>query len=112
MNTKKKPKFRRWMSNSLRRINESWRRPRGTHSKIKRDEKGKIKMPTPGYGAPKKLRYLHPSGFREVLVWNLKDLEKIDLKTQAVKIAHTVGKKKREVILKKAEEMKIKVLNP
>lgn len=112
MNPKKKPKFRRWMSQTLRRVDESWRRPHGTHSKIKRDEKGKIKMPTPGYGSPRELRYLHPSGFREVLVSNLKDLENIDSKKQAAKIAHTVGKKKRELILKKAEEMKIKVLNP
>ena len=112
MNPKKKPKFRRWMSQTLRRVSKSWRRPRGTHSKIKRDEKGKIKMPTPGYGAPKKFRYLHPSGFREVVVWNMKDLERIDSKEQAVKISHAVGKKKRVIILKKAEELKIKVLNP
>jgi len=112
MNPIKKPKFRRWMSQSISRVGDSWRRPRGTHSKIKRDEKGKIKMPTPGYGAPKELRYMHPSGFMEIVVWNLKDLEKIDPKKQAVKIAHAVGEKKRKIILKKAEEMKIKVLNP
>ena len=69
-------------------------------------------MPSVGYGAPRQLRFLHPSGFKEVLVSSLKDLEKVDPKTEAIKIAHTVGKKKRQEILKKAEELKIKVLNP
>lgn len=69
-------------------------------------------MPSIGYRAPKELRYLHPSGFKEVLVYNVDDLQKIDASKEAVKIAHTVGKKKRSEILKKAEELKIKVLNP
>lgn len=77
-----------------------------------RKEKGKIEMPSVGWGAPKNLRGLHPSGLREVVVSSMKDLGKIDAKTQAVKISHTVGKRKRADILKKAEEMKIKVLNP
>jgi large subunit ribosomal protein L32e len=112
VNPRKKPKFKRWMSQSLKRIKESWRRPRGIHSKIRRREKSKIKMPSVGYGAPKELKHLHPSGFKEVLVYNLNDLQKIDPKKEAARIAHTVGKKKRIELLKKAEELKIKVLNP
>lgn len=111
-NPRKKPKFRRWMSHSLKRIKPNWRRPQGMHSKVRRREKGKIKMPSPGYGAPRELRYLHPSGFKEVLVSNFNDLQKIDPKTEAARIAHTIGKKKRKEILKKIEELKIKVLNP
>ncbi|MEM5879569.1 MAG: 50S ribosomal protein L32e [Candidatus Aenigmatarchaeota archaeon] len=112
MNPRKKPEFRRWMSESLKRLKPSWRRPRGMHSKIRVRKKSKLKMPTIGYRAPKNLRYLHPSGFQEILVSSLKDLEKVDASKQAIKIAHTVGKKKRAEILKKAEELKIKVLNP
>jgi large subunit ribosomal protein L32e len=112
MNPRKKPKFRRWMSQAYKRVKESWRRPRGIHSKVRIRKKGKIKMPSVGYGAPKELRFLHPSGLKEVLISNLKDLEKVDPKTQAIRIAHTVGEKKRKEIIKKAEEMKIKILNP
>lgn len=112
VNPRKKPKFQRWLSQVYKRLKTSWRRPRGLHSKIRVREKSKIKMPSIGYGAPKELRYLHPSGFKEVLVFNANDLQKIDPKTQAIKIAHTVGRKKRGEILKKAEELKIKVLNP
>lgn len=112
MNPRKKPEFRRWLSERIKRLKPSWRRPKGMHSKIRIRKKSKLKMPNIGWGAPKKLRYLHPSGFKEVLVSNLKDLEKVDPKTEAVKISHSVGEKKRKEILKRAEELKIKVLNP
>ena len=109
---RKKPKFKRWMSQSYKRVKSSWRKPRGLHSKIRIREKSKIRMPSIGWRALKAKRGLHPSGFKEVLVHNLKELEKIDPKKEAVKIFHAVGKKKREEILKKAKELKIKVLNP
>jgi len=110
---RKKPKFLRPGWKAYRRLKKvKWRKPIGIHSKLKIREKSKGKMPSPGYGKPKNLRYLHPSGFKEVLISNLKELEKIDSKKEAVKIFHSVGKKKRQEILKKAEELKIKVLNP
>jgi len=112
MNPRKKPKFRRIHSHSIKRIKPSWRKAVGLHSKIRVRKKGKPIMPSIGFGAPKNLKYLHPSGFREFLVSNVNELQKIEQKTEAVRIAHTVGKRKRQEILKKAEELKIKVLNP
>jgi large subunit ribosomal protein L32e len=47
-----------------------------------------------------------------MIISSLSDLNKIDAKIQAAKISSTVGKRKRMEILKKASEMKIKVLNP
>jgi len=111
MNPRKKPKFLRPVARSRKRLGLKWRRNKGLHGKVRRHEKGKNKMPTIGYRAPKELRYLHPSGLKEALVFNLSDLEKIDQKTEAARISHAVGKKKRVEILKKAEELKIKVLN-
>ncbi|MEM7818636.1 MAG: 50S ribosomal protein L32e [Candidatus Aenigmatarchaeota archaeon] len=112
VNPRKKPKFLRQGAKAYKRLGEKWRRPRGMHSKLRRKEKSKGKMPSPGFGAPKNLKFLHPSGYKEVLIHNAKELEKINPEKEAVKIAHTVGKKKRQEILKKAEELKIKVLNP
>lgn len=112
VNPRKKPKFLRSSAIAYKRLGKKWRKSRGWHSKVRIREKGKPKMPSVGYGAPRELRYLHPSGFREVLVSNVNDLQKIDPSKEVVKIAHAVGKKKRSGILKKAEELKIKVLNP
>jgi len=46
------------------------------------------------------------------MVWRPKDLEGIDPKTQAARIAHTVGERKRVDILDQAKKSNIRVLNP
>jgi large subunit ribosomal protein L32e len=79
---------------------------------VRRREKGKIKMPFIGWGADARTRGLHPSGLKEVVIYSTTDLKKIDAKTQAVKIGSMVGNKKRLELLKLAESMGIKVLNP
>jgi large subunit ribosomal protein L32e len=89
-----------------------WRRPKGSQSKMRKKIKFKGKMPSKGYMAPKELRYLHPSGYKEVLVYTTKDLEKINPEKEAARIASKVGKRKRIEIMKKAEKLKIKILNP
>ena len=112
VNTRKKPRFARWMSSSYGRLSESWRHPRGRHSKVRRREKGKVEMPFIGWGAKRSERGLHPSGFYEVVVSSPGDLSRIDARTHAAKISSTVGKRKRGEILKRALEMKVRVLNP
>jgi large subunit ribosomal protein L32e len=64
-----------------------------------------------GYRGPKSARALHPSGFEDVLVYNVDDLKQIDATTQAVRIAHAVGQRKRIQILTEARKKKIVVLN-
>jgi large subunit ribosomal protein L32e len=93
---RKIPEFRRPLAGTIKRIKESWRRPRGFHSKVRQKEKSKLKMPDIGYRQPKEVRGLHPSGFKEVLARNLKDLERVDPSKESVRIEATVGKKKRE----------------
>ncbi len=95
----------------LKRLEESWRKPRGIHNKVRLCIKGKPKMPRIGYGTKKELKHKHPSGYEEVLVYNVKDLDKVDKEKQAIRIAK-VGKKKKLEIQKKAYELGIKVLNP
>ncbi len=108
----KRPEFVRQESWRYKRIKENWRRPRGIDSKMRRKIKGWPKSPEAGYRGPKTARGLHPSGYEEVLVYNPEDLDKIDPKTQAARIAHTVGIKKRMDIIAKATSKGIKVLNP
>jgi len=111
VNPKKKPKFKRQGTTYLKKVGKSWRRPRGTQSKLKVYEKSKGSMPNVGYGAPRELRGLHPSGFREVYIQNLNDLEKIDTEKEAGRISGRIGNKKRKLIVEKAKELKIKLLN-
>jgi len=65
-----------------------------------------------GYRGPKKLRGLHPSGYVEVLIRTVDDVNEVDPKTQAIRIAHTVGAKKRVEISARATEREIHILNP
>jgi len=108
----KKPKFRRQESWRYKRVSEVWRRPDGTDSKMRRKVRGWPKSAEIGYRGPRKARSLHPSGYQEILVRNVDDLAKVDPKTQAIRIAHTVGMKKRADIFLRAGERHIYVLNP
>jgi len=69
-------------------------------------------MVSTGYKGPKIARGLHPSGLREVMVHNVEELALVDPSVQAARIAHTVGKKKRALILAEAKQKEIRVLNP
>ena len=107
----KKPSFVRAESWKYDRFSLSWRRPRGLDNKIRRKIKGWPPGCSTGYKGPKIARGLHPSGFREVMVFNVEDLSKIDANTQAARIAHTVGKRKRALIIAEAKKLNIKILN-
>ncbi len=107
----KKPKFVRAESWKYDRFSLNWRRPRGLDNKIRRKIKGWPPGPSAGYKGPKIARYLHPSGYQEIIVYNTADLEGVDINTQAVRIAHTVGKRKRADIIAKAKELNLKILN-
>jgi len=108
----KRPDFVRQESWRYKRIKENWRRPRGLDSKMRRKIKGWPKCPEVGYRGPKAARGLHPSGYEEILVYNPNDLDKVDPEKQAIRIAHTVGIKKRMEIIAKATSKKIRILNP
>ncbi|MCD6431488.1 50S ribosomal protein L32e [Candidatus Bathyarchaeota archaeon] len=108
---KKKPDFVRQESWRYKRLKENWRRPRGIDNKMRRKIKGWPVTVSVGYRGPKVARGLHPSGYKEVLVHNAEELKKINPKTEAVRIAHAVGKRKKARILVEARKRKIKVLN-
>tara|TARA_Y100001970_G_scaffold230247_1_gene285834 strand:+ start:1410 stop:1835 length:426 start_codon:yes stop_codon:yes gene_type:complete len=107
----KRPSFKRQNWFRYKRLGEKWRRPRGIHSKMRRHFKYRIPVVQVGFRGPASVRGLHPSGFEEVLVHNPKEVENVNPETQAVRISSTVGDKKRELIVNKADELKIRVFN-
>ena len=112
LSKRKKPRFRRQESWRYKRVGDSWRKPHGVDSKMRKKVKGWPVSPTVGYRSPKKTRGLHPSGFVEVRVQCLADLGGIDPELQAIRIARRVGGRKRVEIMALAEAKGIHVLNP
>ena len=108
---KRKPVFLRQEWFRYKRVGMKWRKAKGIHSKMKKHVKYRIPSPRIGYSSPKEVRGLHPSGFKEIMVYNINGIEKINPGTEAVRIGHSVGAKKRNEIEKKADTLGIRILN-
>ena len=109
---KKTPSFRRTEWFRYKRLSRSgWRAPHGMDNKQRRNYKYRGSLVRIGHGKVAAARFLHPSGFREVMVQNIADLESIDPETEAARVGGTVGGRKRESIYARADELGIRVLN-
>ena len=106
-----KPAFKRRGLHRKSRLADVWRRPRGLQNKQRAQFKAKGALPRPGYGSPAAVRGMHPSGYAEVRVLTPADLVDLNPETQAVRIAGSVGNRKRGVIQERALELGLKVLN-
>ena len=109
---KKTPAFRRTEWFRYKRLSRSgWRAPHGMDNKQRRNYKYRSSLVRVGHGKVAAARGLHPSGFREIMVHNIGDLETIDPETEAARVGKTVGGRKREQIYSRADELGIRVLN-
>ncbi len=107
----RRPAFKRQEWFRYVKLGDKWRKPKGLHSKARRNLKRRTPNVDIGFRGPVAARNLHPSGFEEVLIHNVNGLENIDPKVQAVRIGKTVGTKKRIAIEDRAAELGIRVLN-
>ncbi len=107
-----RPNFKRQDRHKKKRIPSTWRRPKGTHSKQRKQIKGKGARAKIGFRSPKEARGLHPSGFEEVLIYRPEEITELNPDKEAARIASSVGGRKREKIEEKALEEKVRILNP
>ncbi len=108
-------KFERYGWRTKKKLSKSWRRPRGHDNKMRENIAAKGARVKVGYRRKKEERGLHPSGVREVLVFNTNDLAKAEVagdEGMAVRIASRVGRRKRGDIVEEAAKLGIRVLNP
>jgi large subunit ribosomal protein L32e len=88
-----------------------WRGPRGRHSATRQRHRGSPAIPRPGYGSPREVRGLSPEGLAVVLVSRVEQLDRINPAEEGVMISSGLGMRKRVILLKKAAEKKLTVLN-
>jgi large subunit ribosomal protein L32e len=108
----RRPEFVRQESWRYVRIHPEWRKPKGVDNKVRRQDKGWPALVRVGYRGPAEARGLHPSGHIEVLVHRPSDMEGLVPGRNVVRIGGTVGAKKREMILARANELGIRIVNP
>tara|TARA_B100001142_G_scaffold81491_1_gene82431 strand:- start:392 stop:1033 length:642 start_codon:yes stop_codon:yes gene_type:complete len=109
---KKTPTFRRQEWFRYKRLSRTgWKKPRGDDSSQRKNRKYRSALVRVGHGKIAAARGLHPSGFEEVLVNKSGDLDGLDPETQAVRIAKTVGNRKRSAIHDRADDLGLRVLN-
>ncbi|MDI6916318.1 MAG: 50S ribosomal protein L32e [Thermoplasmatales archaeon] len=108
---KRKPEFLRQEWFRYRKLGMKWRKAKGIQSKMKKHVKYRTPSPRIGYSSPKDVKGLHSSGFKEIMVYNINEIDSVNKDTEAIRIGHSVGAKKRNEIEKKADDMGIKLLN-
>lgn len=107
----RKPKFIRQDFHKKIGLKRKWRKPKGLQSKMRLKIKGKGRPVSRGYGSPKKVRGLHKSGLESKMIASEKDLQDLDSKKHGLIISSALGNKKRISILKKSDELGLKILN-
>ncbi|MCI4361434.1 MAG: 50S ribosomal protein L32e, partial [Thermoplasmata archaeon] len=110
----RRPKFTRQASYRYWRIGrwENWRTPRGVQSKQRRHYKYRSTVVSIGFGTPRKVRGLTPTGFRPIIVRTTGDLERLDVQKDAAVIARTVGTRRRLALEESARKLGVHLLNP
>jgi len=111
---RKKPKFLRTDWHKKIRLgkgvkkNQKWHGAKGRQNKLRLNRKGRMQRPKVGWGAENDVKGF-VNGMEVIRVENVKEVEAV--KTGQGVIIAKVGAKKKAEIIKKANEMKLTILN-
>ena len=110
---KKTGTFDRFESDRHTRLDRSWRRPRGIDCRVRRRYRGVLRTPKIGYGSNNKTKHLLPSYKKKFVVHNVQELDLLLMNNEkyTAEIAATVGAIKRIQILRRADELAVKITN-
>ena len=110
---RRRPRFLRFLSWEFHKLgrHEVWRKPKGNDNKMRLRIKGYPPSVSIGWRGPRKVRTLHPTGLKPVVVYNPHELEKLNPETHIIYIGGSVGFRKAASIREKAAEMGFRVAN-
>jgi len=97
-------KFKRYHSWRYKKVPESWRKAHGIDSAYRRRFRGYPEHVNIGYGTQANLRHILPNGFRKFLIRRVEDLELLLMNNRSFcgEIARTLGKRKKDAIVRRA----------
>jgi large subunit ribosomal protein L32e len=107
-----RPAFVRPESWRYVRLHPEWRKPKGLDNKVRKSIRGWPRRVKVGYRGPAAVRNYHPSGHPEVLVQNTDELSRVVPGKEVVRIGGAVGARKRAAIMKRANELGLRIVNP
>jgi large subunit ribosomal protein L32e len=93
----------------MKSVKARWRKQTGIDNKKRIRKAFMGKCPRVGNKNSEDVRGMHPLGLQEILVNNVKELEGAEM--VLVRIASTVGKRKKADIIAKAKELNLRILN-
>jgi len=110
---KKTGTFDRFESDRHIRVGRSWRSPRGIDCRVRRRYRGTLRMPVIGYGSNNRTKHLLPNYKKKFVVNNVKELDMLLMNSDkyCAEIATTVGAAKRIDIIRRADELGVKLTN-
>ena len=105
--------FDRFECDRHHRLDRSWRRPRGIDCRVRRRYRGVLRTPKVGYGSNNKTKHLLPNYKKKFVVNNVQELDMLLMNNDkyCAEIAATVGAIKRIQILRRADELAVKITN-
>ncbi len=107
----RKPHFARQDVLKKSRLDDTWRKPKGMHSKMRHHKKGYSAYVETGWGSPVEVKGLHKSGLKPVVVNNIGQVATIDAKTEGAVIASHVGNRLKVALIEALLKKNVKILN-
>jgi large subunit ribosomal protein L32e len=107
----RKPHFSRQDVLKKDRLEDTWRKPKGMHSKMRHHKKGYSAYVETGWGSPVEVKGLHKSGLRPVIVNNMGQVAAIDAKKEGAVIASHVGNRLKVQLIEALAKKNVRILN-